>query len=166
MFKAIGLFLAINLCCASAFATPASDSSIRQLFEVMETKSLIENSQAQLEQIVNKGIDERTAKITPNKRQMDLIAKLKSDLRTISNQELSWERLEPLMLRLYGEIMSEEEIVALTEFYKMPLGQIVIKKLPQVMQRVVIETQENAKRLAPKLQAVFDAFDAEMAKAR
>ncbi len=61
------------------------------------------------------------------KRQMDLIAKLKSDVRTINNQELSWERMEPLMLRMYGEIMSEEEIVALTEFYKIPIGQIVIK---------------------------------------
>jgi hypothetical protein len=41
----------------------------------------------------------------------------------VMKEELSWEKMEPLMLNAYVDVYSEEELRELNEFYASPLGQ-------------------------------------------
>jgi hypothetical protein len=45
---------------------------------------------------------------------------------------MSWESLEPEMIKLYMREFTEPEIVEMTRFYETPVGKKVMKKLPQL----------------------------------
>ncbi len=48
---------------------------------------------------------------------------------------LSWESLEDDFIRIYKESLTEEEILEVIEFYKTPVGQKMLLKLPTLMKQ-------------------------------
>ena len=49
------------------------------------------------------------------------------------DQELRWERVEPLIIEKYVEEFSEYELRELTEFYLSPSGQWLLGKTPKIL---------------------------------
>lgn len=67
---------------------------------------------------------------------------------------MTWEVMEPELVRIYVEALSESDIRAATEFYRSPAGQRMVARLPVITQR----TMEMTSRLMAEHQNEFQAM--------
>jgi hypothetical protein len=157
--------IALLLCSTTAIAAPANDSSIKQLLAVTQAQKLLEGMRAQFDSIMDNAVQQSLQGRKPTPKQQQAITKMKNSTIEIMQGELTWEKLEPMYLRLYKESFSEEEITGMLAFYETPTGQAVISKMPVLMQKTMQETQKMFSATTPKLQKVMKQFAAEMASA-
>lgn len=63
---------------------------------------------------------------------------------------------------VYAGTFSEEELLAVRDFYRSPAGKSLIEKQPVLMQKLMPEIQGMQRTLMPKLQAMGAEFEAQM----
>ncbi len=158
--------IALLLCSTTAIASPASESSIKQLLTVTQARKLVDGMRAQFDALMNNAVQQSLKGETPTPNQQEAIANMKNSMVTIMQGEIAWEKLEPMYLRLYKDSFSEEEIAGMLAFYKTPAGQAVIYKMPVLMQQTMLEVQKMTSGMTPKMEKVQEQFAAEMAAAR
>jgi len=81
------------------------------------------------------------------KPMMEEIQKRMVDL---MKSRMSWEKLKPIYVKLYNELLTEDEIDASIAFYGTPAGQSLIKKMPLLMQKSVSLMQELMGDIIPE----------------
>ena len=87
---------------------------------------------------------------------------LKNKVVSIANSRLAWETLEPMYLRIYAESFTEDEVSGMISFYRTPIGQAAIHKMPLLMQKSMIEVQKSMAGTAPQMQKAQEEFLAEI----
>jgi hypothetical protein len=164
--KVLGsLLLAILFCSTTAMAAPASEKSIKSLLAVSQAQRLVDELWAQINSLMDNAIQQSLKGKAPSPKQRQAIDNMKSRMVNLIEGELAWEKLEPVYLRLFQESFTEEEIIDLLAFYKTPTGQVVIEKMPLLMQKTMLSTQEAIAGVAPQMKRVQEAFVAEMSAA-
>jgi hypothetical protein len=102
---------------------------------------------------------------------MAMIAQLKSNPELAPYQDIfeNWIRkiyannpLDKEMVRLYAETFSEPELRQLIAFYKTPVGQKALQKMPELMQKGMAIGQQLAQAHLPELQAAIAARKREL----
>ncbi len=154
------LALALTLAAAPAFAAPPSAAQVERLLQVMDAQkmadqmipAMMQQSRAMLAQSL-------PADTTPadRARAERLVASQEASLREM----LAWKNLQPIYLRVYTDTLSAEEVTAMTRFYESPEGRSVMQKLPQIMQRSMVEMQPLVQQ---SMQKMMQTLEAEMAK--
>ena len=77
---------------------------------------------------------------------------------------MTWEKMEPMYLRIYRTSLSQSEVDGMIAFYQTPAGQAVINKLPLILQNSMAEVgqmmgpmiqraEQMQKELATQMQA-------------
>ncbi len=164
--KAINIFLISGLLAvSSAFAEPVSESAIRELLVVTNTKNLLEGTKSQLDAMVAKGIEQGLNGKSPTPKQQQIITDMKNKMVALVQGLLSWEKMEPLYIRLYQESFTQEEVNGMLAFYKSPVGQAVVRKTPVVMQKSMLEMQKSLGEILPEMQKIQTEFIREMKEA-
>ncbi len=158
------LLLALALVCSPAFAvdTPPSDASLHELLNITDAPKLIDSMTGQIDGMM-KGMIAQAAngqEVTP--AQQAAIDKFQAGVVDIMRAELTWEKLEPMYLRIYRESLSQEEVDGMLAFYKTPAGQATIKKIPVIMQKSMAEMPAKMNSMMQKMQALTQEFAAEM----
>jgi hypothetical protein len=74
------------------------------------------------------------------------------------NEEMSWEKMQPLMRQLYKETFTQSEVDGMTAFYKSPAGIALVEKMPIIFQK----SQEMMKPYIPRIAARGEAIMQEM----
>lgn len=161
--RALKLWLLAFLCSSTAaWAAPASEDSIRELLAVTQASKLLEGVRAQLDGLRANLVRETLGGRTPTPAQQQAIERMTSRMVAVLQSELTWEKLEPMYLRLYRDSFTEEEIGGMLAFYRTPAGQAVIGKMPMVMQNTMVEVQRMIAALAPRMQRIEQDFVAEL----
>ncbi len=158
--------IALLLFSSAALAEPLTDATIRELLQVTDAKNLIEKMrssiQPQMDTMMNKAIQSGLNGNKPNAKQQHAIDKMKQRTIELSQSMLSWERFEPMVMRLYKQTFTEEEAAGMLAFYKTPAGQAVIRKMPQLMQNMGPEIQQMVTEMVPKQDQILQDFRAEV----
>jgi uncharacterized protein len=63
---------------------------------------------------------------------------------------------------VYAGTFTEDELLAVRDFYRSPAGKSLIEKQPILMQKLMPELQGMQRTLMPKLQAMGQEFEAQM----
>lgn len=152
------------LLCASttAMAAPASEGSVRQLLAVTQAQKLLDGMRAQVDALMNNAVQQELKGKAPSASQQQAITHMKNKTIALLQGELTWEKLEPMYLRLYKESFTEEEVAGMVAFYKTPAGQAVTNKMPALVQKTMLEVQKMSSGLVPKMQKIQQDFLAEM----
>jgi len=137
-------------------ATPAqskpSEASVRHLLDVMQVRQIAQTMSAQMDSMfdsmVNKQLEGQN--ITPEQQKQ--IDARRSAMRDTMKDLLSWDSLESLYLKVYGETFSQQEIDGMTAFYASPAGQAVIAKMPLAVKNSMAEMQQRVRDIIPKIQ--------------
>jgi hypothetical protein len=138
---------------ASQAQPKPSEESLRHLLEVTQAKKVLqtiaEQMDATFDAMVRKQLgaqqdltpEQQKSLETRRRTAADMIAKL-----------LSWDSMEALYLKVYGETFTQAEIDGMLKFYATPAGQAVIAKLPLVAKNTMSEMQQRVQQMMPKLQ--------------
>jgi hypothetical protein len=60
--------------------------------------------------------------------------------------------------KLYAEVFTEKELEGIIQFYKSEAGQAVIKKMPEMLQKVLSMAEQLAKDLQPKIEKIIQEY--------
>jgi hypothetical protein len=123
----------------------------KKLLKVTKSEQLIDQSSQYVHQIMASSIEQATQGQELNAKQKKAIENFNQDIANIVKQDFTWAKLEPEMIQLYVEEFTQEEINGMLEFYKTPVGQSTINKLPIVMQKSLKIGQQQMGELTPKI---------------
>jgi len=73
---------------------------------------------------------------------------------------IGWDKMKSDYIAIYSDVYSEEELNALINFLKTPVGQKMVKKNPQLMQKTLEIMQQKMLVLMPELERMGQAFAA------
>lgn len=157
----------IALCLVSgvAMAEPAHETSINELMEVTNTRHLLDNMNSQYDDIINMMIQEALEGHQPTPAQQAVIERMKKRMAGVMQDTMSWDKIQPLYVKIYQDSFSEEEVRGMIDFYKSVAGKAVVEKMPVVMQRSMDVMKPLMQDMFPKMKQIGDDFTEEMAKA-
>ena len=105
-------------------------------------------------------------KITPEvQKQID---KGRTEAMSMMKEILDWNKLEPMYVRIYQKSFNQQEIDSLVAMYKSPTGQMLLTKMPIVLQNTMSEMQQSLQPVVQRIQRmqqdVLAQIQAEKAK--
>lgn len=153
MLKVKLFLLILFILCGSAFGadTKPSDQSIKELMRVADSRNMLDSMMGQYDTVIKNSMQQALEgePITPEQqKQLD---DMLTEITLAFKQEMNWEKLEPLFVKIYQNSFSQQEVDGMLAFYKSPAGQAVIHKMPLVLQNTMTEMQ---KLMGPSLQKV------------
>lgn len=136
----------------------ASESSKQEkvdaLIEVMNMNELLDSMHIQVQNMINNMHQQLEIK----ESERPLFDEYHKKVGVVMQEQLSWEQFEPMLLDIYNQHFSEEEISAMLDFYRSEMGQSILNKMPVVMQESMVTSQKMAQRMMPEIQALTEEF--------
>jgi hypothetical protein len=161
---AIVLALACSIALPSGFAAEQrpTEASIKQLLEVMQVRKLLESTMAQMDALMKQAAQQVTQgqKITPEvQKQID---KGRAEAMSMMKEILDWNKLESIYVRIYQKSFNQQEIDSLIAMYKSPAGQMLLTKMPVVLENTMAEMQQMMQPVMQRIQRMQQDVVAQM----
>lgn len=149
MFKRIALILTVSCLSLQAADTVPDEASVKELLAVTQAQKLIEGMLPQMDGMMQNAMQQalKGQEISPDAQKM--MDKNRAESMATMKEELAWSKLEPLYVRIYQKSLSQEEVSGMLAFYKSPVGQAMINKMPAILQNTMAELQTM---VAPTMQ--------------
>lgn len=147
---------------AAASDTRPSEQSVRELLSLMQTHNILESVIAQTNNEAVSAISRNSEGKALTDEQKRILTESRSRAMELVKQHLNWETLEPAVLAAYRDTFTQEEIDGMLKFYRSPSGQAVVAKMPQVMQRMMMQMQGQLQTLAPQLEGLRRQTEAQL----
>ena len=77
--------------------------------------------------------------------------KMMDEVMNIVEEEMSWNKLKPIVVDAYATTFSEQELKDLTTFFKSPAGQNFLDKTPMLQQQMMSSIQQMAMNMNKKV---------------
>ncbi|HEV2285068.1 MAG TPA: DUF2059 domain-containing protein, partial [Steroidobacteraceae bacterium] len=136
-----------------AFAADAkpSEDSVRHLFEVMNTRHLLDDMMGQMDRTMRDSARQGLGAEQLNPHQQQIFDDMMAKLVAMMKDEMNWTAMEPLMLAVYRDTFTQHEVDAMAAFYSSAAGRSIATKLPLVTQRSMQMMQERMRGLIPRM---------------
>lgn len=142
----------------AAMAAPATEQSIKQLLAVTEAHKFADDVIAQYKFFINNITQKALKGKSPNQKQKIVIANMNEKIMAIVHNEMAWNKLEPLYIRLYKETFTEEEVVGMLSFYETPAGKALLSKMPALLQNAMTECRNMMSASLPRIAKIEEEF--------
>jgi len=147
------IIVLILLSCSRAITPSDKDSSIEEMFQLMD-----------YERQTLAGFEAMLPIVDQMSSQLQLDAKEKEQLKNIYRDwfenDLDRKAMKEGMVKIYAEAFTAEEINGLNKFYSSPIGQKFLEKTPELMrlgaQIGMEEAQKKQGKLMERLQPLLD----------
>lgn len=170
MLKRILCLLLISATAISAADTVPSEASIRELLTVTDSKKMVDGMMGQMNMMMQNSIREATKGREVSATEQKIVDKTTADMQTTMADVLAWGKLEPLYIRVYQRSLTQAEVDGMIAFYKTPVGQAMIHKMPVIIQNTMTEVQGMMAPVMQKMQqsqqALISEMEAERKKAK
>ncbi len=155
--KKVASILTIILAMTFTSLTFAEDNTRRLLAEElllrMETTKMIEKSFEMVKQMMFAQFKDTMKQ--PND-ESEKMSSMQSKIWEFMIKEMSWEKLKDDYISIYADTFTEEDLKALIAFYKSDVGQKLIQKQPELMQKSMQIVQKQTMILMPKIKQMTD----------
>src|SRR5436190_19055473 len=150
----IALLAAVFSAPVLADESQSSVESIKQLLAVMELRKQVDTTMAQVDQMARASMNEilRNHPMTPE--QQKVLDDTQGKTCAIIKEELNWDTMEPVYVKIYRESFTQQEVDGLIAFYQSSAGRALINKMPVVAQNTMVEMQKRMGPVVQKLQEV------------
>ncbi|MDB4906189.1 MAG: hypothetical protein JWO05_973 [Gemmatimonadetes bacterium] len=93
--------------------------------------------------------------------------RMQEPLRQFMAEEMSFAKMKPEMLDVYTQVFTEAELRQMVDFYGTPLGQLMLDRMPLVLQRSQEVAMKRITAAMPKLQVMIrQSVQDEVARSR
>ena len=159
--RRVGMAFALSGALA-AYAGPASEAAVQELLKVSQAESMLTAASANLEQQMRDTMGSMLAqeKLTPAQR--DAVTRVvPSRVAELISKALDWPAVEKDMVQVYRDNFTEEEVAGQIVFYRSPVGQSVLNKMPAVMQQSTELAMRRMQTVLPQMKSVIEKALAE-----
>ncbi|MFZ6843485.1 DUF2059 domain-containing protein [Undibacterium sp. RuTC16W] len=160
------LTLGVFLSNAHAEDTKPTEESIKQLFVMTNTGSLIQSVSSQLDAMMKSVRDKSLKGSKPTEEQEKALDKFQKKIVVIFKEEMSWDKLEPTFIKIYSDSLTQEEVDGMIVFYQSKAGIALIKKMPTIMQSSMGLMQKQMLPMMKKMEQASKELAVDMEKAK
>jgi uncharacterized protein len=146
-------------------ATPAAalGEIERTMAEEILRLSNAESSLATMREQVTKLVDTQVATMNLSDEEKTHVAERSKKMFDLIFEEMSWKKMKDQYIDLYVTVFTQEELAGLITFYRSPVGQSYLKKMPELMKRSMEVGQVTMERLGPRIQSMIEDMAEEKA---
>jgi len=149
--------LALLPLCAAAQDQSHIDAA-RELMDLMNADQAIEQSYDQVYPHLAGMADQ----LGITEEQRPVFERYLEKMVAAMKEEMSWEKMEPHIVKAYVSVYSEAELRELSGFYASPLGQKFVAKMPELMEATMQMTQEMMQDFIPRMQEIQEEMMTEL----
>ena len=156
--KQLLLAIALMVSLPALAQTPASEASIRELLTVTEARKLLDGAYAQMDGLMDQAMKQAMngQKATPE--QEKLMAEFRHKAVDLIQDEMGWEKLEPMYVDLYAKTFTQSEIDGILTFYKTEAGKALIARMPTLMNNLMQMMMTKMQSFMPRLQELQQEY--------
>jgi len=129
-------------------ATDPQTTAAEELLQLSGAEKSLEQVSKQMKQMF--ATQFAAMNVPPERRA--ITEKYFGQLADLVAKEMSWQSVRGEFISLYTSIYMEEEIRELIKFYKSPIGQRFVEKMPLLTERTMQISQTHMKNLIPEIQ--------------
>ena len=136
----------------AAADSPPSEASIKQLLDVSQVHKMLDTITAQMDQLMDQMMQQviQSQPVSPAvQKQIDAG---RAEARAMVKELLTWSKLEPMYMRVYQKSLTQKEVNDLIAMYKTPGAQVLMKKMPTLMQNTMSEMKPLMQPVIQKMQ--------------
>ncbi|MGE8359109.1 DUF2059 domain-containing protein [Pseudomonas sp.] len=155
------LVAAVLLTCGSAQVLADAKShaaDAEQFLQLARADKLAVPVYAQVQQMFAQRFAESGA---PQNKQA-VLESYQAKANTALDQAVGWDKIKPDMVKLYTSNFTEAELQELITFYKSPLGQKVLQKMPTLTAESAQLTQTKLEAAVPQVNKLLADMTAEL----
>jgi len=162
MYKKIAIsLLTLSCLCTTAFADSHQDAA-RELMKVSGTEQIMTQMQLQIESMfLNISSAQKY-----NAKQQQIVAHYRAEVSKLLTEKMQWQQIEEKVVKLYVASFSEAELKEMVAFYKTPLGQKMIDKMPNVMLRTAEISRLQMRFVIPEVKELGKTMNEELRAAQ
>jgi hypothetical protein len=148
------LLFAVGIPFAQAADAPPTDASVKHLLTAMHASKMMDSVWTQMDGAMKSSIQQATAGQPLNDAQKAIVDNMSGQMVRIFRESMSWDKLEPIFIRVYQKSLTQHEVNGIAAFYATPDGQAMLDKMPVIMQNTMQEMQAPMREMMPKIQAL------------
>lgn len=139
---------------------------MKQLLEVMHAQQMLDAVMQQMDATMKNVMQQVTQGQPAPPEVQRTFDKTRDEVVAAFKEEFTWEKLQPVYMRIYQKSFTQEEVNGMTAFYKTPIGQALIAKMPAVMQNSMNETTQMLGPVMQRIQRMQQEMVTEMQAAK
>jgi hypothetical protein len=141
-------------------------AKVHELFAAMHMDRMMSQMMDQMtgfmKQQFQQSIQEAAGSSTMPDAQKKLTDEFYGKVIKLATDSMSWKALEPEYTKIYADTYTEDEIEAITVFYKSPAGQAMLTKTPELTAASMKVVQAKMIEIQPKMKELSDQYIQQM----
>lgn len=156
LFRFSTIVCTLSLLCAAPFVAQADDASRK--VKAAELLKLTDSEQMMVQMLesMQKMQTEQFTKMELPAEARDSAVEIQKRTAAMVRKMLSWEAMKPRFIDLYASTYTEPELDGILSFYNSAAGKAMLKKMPQLMQRSMLISQEAMATLMPEMAKIIE----------
>lgn len=152
------MFASVLLCAPALLADEASkNAKIDELMKLTNGEKLVNQMFDQIKSVELAQISKMEA--SPQDRER--VQQAQQRILQLLQESLSWEKMKPMLMKVYAETFTEEEVDGILNFYRSPAGQAMLQKMPALVQRSMAMGQQMVADITPQVQKIIEEMKAQ-----
>lgn len=148
------MIVILGMSAAQAADAPPTEASIKHLLTTMHASKMMDSVWTQMDGALKSSIQQATAGQPLNDAQKTIVDDMGKQMVAIFRESMSWDKLEPIFIRVYQKSLTQHEVNGIAAFYATPDGRAMLDKMPVIMQNTMQEMQAPIREMMPKIQAL------------
>jgi len=141
--------------------TPPSPESIELLLTVTKAEERADTMLASVDQLMRQSMATAMQSQQLSVEQQRFVDATRTQIVQVLREELAWDKMRPLVVKIYQESFTQEEIDGLIAFYRSPTGVAFVEKMPLVTQKYMSIVQSRVAPMMEKMKAAIQRAAAE-----
>lgn len=97
--------------------------------------------------------------MAPVRKEMEAsLGEVEEQMIGLLRKALAWDQVKPKMMAIYTDLLTEEEMKAMAEFYRTPAGQAMLKKMPEITRRSSEVGMNQVQAVMPEMQGIVQKW--------
>jgi len=139
---------------STAFAEPPTRESVATLLMETKIERTIDGMLSSMDRMMQQQIAQVSAAQSLTPEQQRAIASTQQKMSDLLHGELTWAKLEPIYIDVYQQVYTQEEVDGLIAFYRTPVGESYVGKMPLALQKTLVAMQPLLADMTQKAQAL------------
>lgn len=160
----LALFLFAPLA-AHADAPASKQAKAEELLQLTHMDRLMTQMLDQMSMRMKTTADEQAASMHMTPQQKTLYDDYQQKLNQLLASNLTWDKMKPVMVQVYSDTYTDQELDGILAFYRSPAGQAMVAKSPELMTKTRNTMIERMSSLQSQVQQLSKDFAEKMQQA-
>jgi hypothetical protein len=141
----------LALIAAMAFAGDLSrEAKVERILDATNAKAAQEQMMAQMKQMA---AQQMSASLSAEQKAK--AADFQNRMFDIISNRMSWEKTRPMIVKVWGETFTDQELDGMLAFYESPSGRAMVQKMPSVVMKMMQQVQSIMGDIQPEIEKML-----------